>query len=116
MAQDSGIKALPTHLTLEVVTPDRSVVTEQVDEVEIPGVTPVDDLLFRQRHAISPWKILAAGRTNGAPFATAVSAGIRDLSSSARPPLWTCMTEADPYNPLLAAHCSGRRSWFDVRR
>jgi len=37
MAQDSGIKALPTHLTLEVVTPDRSVVTEQVDEVEIPG-------------------------------------------------------------------------------
>jgi F-type H+-transporting ATPase subunit epsilon len=37
MAQDSGIKPLPTHLTLEVVTPDRSVVTEQVDEVEIPG-------------------------------------------------------------------------------
>jgi F-type H+-transporting ATPase subunit epsilon len=29
--------ALPTHLTLEVVTPDRSVVTDQVDEVEIPG-------------------------------------------------------------------------------
>jgi len=37
MAQDSAIKALPTHLTLEVVTPDRSVVTEKVDEVEIPG-------------------------------------------------------------------------------
>jgi F-type H+-transporting ATPase subunit epsilon len=37
MAQGSGLKALPTHLTLEVVTPDRSVVTEQVDEVEIPG-------------------------------------------------------------------------------
>jgi len=31
------IPALPTHLTLEVVTPDRSVVTERVDEVEIPG-------------------------------------------------------------------------------
>ena len=31
------IPALPTHLTLEIVTPDRSVVTEQVDEVEIPG-------------------------------------------------------------------------------
>ncbi len=29
--------SLPTHLTLEVVTPDRSVVTERVDEVEIPG-------------------------------------------------------------------------------
>src|SRR5258707_9981917 len=28
---------LPTHLTLEVVTPDRSVVNETVDEVEIPG-------------------------------------------------------------------------------
>src|SRR6202008_4988013 len=28
---------LPTHLTLEVVTPDRSVVTDRVDEVEIPG-------------------------------------------------------------------------------
>lgn len=28
---------LPTHLTLEVVTPDRSVVQERVDEVEIPG-------------------------------------------------------------------------------
>ena len=31
------IPALPTHLTLEVVTPDRSVVAEKVDEVEIPG-------------------------------------------------------------------------------
>jgi F-type H+-transporting ATPase subunit epsilon len=29
--------ALPTSLTLEIVTPDRSLVTEQVDEVEIPG-------------------------------------------------------------------------------
>jgi F-type H+-transporting ATPase subunit epsilon len=37
MAQDSGLNVLPTHLTLEVVTPDCSVVTEQVDEVEIPG-------------------------------------------------------------------------------
>jgi F-type H+-transporting ATPase subunit epsilon len=37
MAQDTGIKPLPTHLTLEVVTPDRSLVTERVDEVEIPG-------------------------------------------------------------------------------
>jgi F-type H+-transporting ATPase subunit epsilon len=32
------IPALPTHLTLEIVTPDRSVVAERVDEVEIPGV------------------------------------------------------------------------------
>src|SRR3954464_7002502 len=37
MAQDTGIKPLPAHITLEVVTPDRSVVTERVDEVEIPG-------------------------------------------------------------------------------
>jgi F-type H+-transporting ATPase subunit epsilon len=29
--------AIPTKLTLEVVTPDRSLVTEQVDEVELPG-------------------------------------------------------------------------------
>jgi F-type H+-transporting ATPase subunit epsilon len=29
--------ALPTKLTLEVVTPDRSLVTEQVDEVQLPG-------------------------------------------------------------------------------
>jgi F-type H+-transporting ATPase subunit epsilon len=29
--------ALPTHLTLEIVTPDRSVVADRVDEVEIPG-------------------------------------------------------------------------------
>lgn len=29
--------ALPTHLTLEIVTPDRSILREQVDEVEIPG-------------------------------------------------------------------------------
>jgi F-type H+-transporting ATPase subunit epsilon len=36
-AQGSGIKALPSHLTLEIVTPDRSVVTDRVDEVEIPG-------------------------------------------------------------------------------
>jgi F-type H+-transporting ATPase subunit epsilon len=31
------IPALPTHLTLEIVTPDRSVVAERVDEVQIPG-------------------------------------------------------------------------------
>ena len=37
MAEDSGLKTLPTHLTLELVTPDRSIVTERVDEVEIPG-------------------------------------------------------------------------------
>ncbi|HLG55702.1 MAG TPA: F0F1 ATP synthase subunit epsilon [Vicinamibacterales bacterium] len=29
--------ALPTKVTLEVVTPDRSLVTEQVDEVQLPG-------------------------------------------------------------------------------
>jgi F-type H+-transporting ATPase subunit epsilon len=29
--------ALPTKITLEIVTPDRSIVTEQVDEVELPG-------------------------------------------------------------------------------
>jgi F-type H+-transporting ATPase subunit epsilon len=31
------IPPLPAHLTLEIVTPDRSVVAERVDEVEIPG-------------------------------------------------------------------------------
>ena len=31
------IQALPTHLTLEIVTPDRKVTTDKVDEVEIPG-------------------------------------------------------------------------------
>jgi F-type H+-transporting ATPase subunit epsilon len=29
--------AIPTKLTLEIVTPDRSLVTDQVDEVELPG-------------------------------------------------------------------------------
>jgi F-type H+-transporting ATPase subunit epsilon len=29
--------ALPTHLDLQIVTPDRLLVREQVDEVEIPG-------------------------------------------------------------------------------
>jgi len=29
--------ALPTKLTLEIVTPDRALVTEQVDEVQVPG-------------------------------------------------------------------------------
>ena len=28
---------LPAHLTLEIVTPDRPIVNEQVDEVEVPG-------------------------------------------------------------------------------
>ena len=28
---------LPDHLTLEIVTPDHSVVSEEVDEVQIPG-------------------------------------------------------------------------------
>ena len=28
---------LPTHLQLNIVTPDRALVDEQVDEVEIPG-------------------------------------------------------------------------------
>jgi F-type H+-transporting ATPase subunit epsilon len=29
--------ALPTHIDLQIVTPDRMLVQEQVDEVEIPG-------------------------------------------------------------------------------
>ena len=29
--------SLPDHLTLEIVTPEHSVVSEQVDEVQIPG-------------------------------------------------------------------------------
>ncbi len=28
---------LPAHLTLEIVTPDRPILREQVDEVEVPG-------------------------------------------------------------------------------
>ena len=37
MAQRMATSGTPTHLTLEIVTPDRSVVAEKVDEVEIPG-------------------------------------------------------------------------------
>jgi F-type H+-transporting ATPase subunit epsilon len=33
----SEIPALPTQLILEIVTPERAIVTERVDEVEIPG-------------------------------------------------------------------------------
>jgi F-type H+-transporting ATPase subunit epsilon len=33
----AGIPALPTKLTLEVVTPEKALVTEQVDEVQLPG-------------------------------------------------------------------------------
>jgi len=33
----AGFPPLPTKLTLEIVTPDRALVHEQVDEVEIPG-------------------------------------------------------------------------------
>src|SRR4051812_46167594 len=29
--------ALPTKLTLEIVTPDKSIVRDEVDEVELPG-------------------------------------------------------------------------------
>jgi hypothetical protein len=29
--------ALPTKLTLEIVTPDRALVREEVDEVQVPG-------------------------------------------------------------------------------
>ena len=29
--------ALPSHLTLEIVSPDRAIAREQVDEVQIPG-------------------------------------------------------------------------------
>ena len=32
-----AIEGLPTSLTLEIVTPDRALVTDKVDEVEIPG-------------------------------------------------------------------------------
>ena len=28
--------SLPTHLTLEIVTPDHALVTEDVDEVQLP--------------------------------------------------------------------------------
>ena len=29
--------ALPTSIRLEIVTPDRVLVTEQVDEIQVPG-------------------------------------------------------------------------------
>jgi F-type H+-transporting ATPase subunit epsilon len=29
--------ALPSHIDLEIVTPDKLLVREQVDEVEVPG-------------------------------------------------------------------------------
>ena len=32
-----AVAPLPTKLTLEIVTPDRALVTEQVDEVQLPG-------------------------------------------------------------------------------
>jgi F-type H+-transporting ATPase subunit epsilon len=32
-----AIEGLPTSLTLEIVTPDHSLVTEKVDEVQVPG-------------------------------------------------------------------------------
>jgi F-type H+-transporting ATPase subunit epsilon len=31
------IQTLPTKLTLEIVTPEKALVTEQVDEVQLPG-------------------------------------------------------------------------------
>ncbi len=39
------IPPLPRHLTLQVVTPERSVVTEEVDEVQIPGAEGYFDVL-----------------------------------------------------------------------
>jgi F-type H+-transporting ATPase subunit epsilon len=39
------IAPLPRHLTLQVVTPDRSVVTQEVDEVQIPGADGYFDVL-----------------------------------------------------------------------
>lgn len=33
----AAIEGLPTSLTLEIVTPDHSLVAEKVDEVEVPG-------------------------------------------------------------------------------
>jgi F-type H+-transporting ATPase subunit epsilon len=39
------IPPLPRHLTLQVVTPDRSVVTQEVDEVQIPGADGYFDVL-----------------------------------------------------------------------
>jgi F-type H+-transporting ATPase subunit epsilon len=29
--------ALPTHIELQVVTPERLIVSEQVDEIQVPG-------------------------------------------------------------------------------
>jgi F-type H+-transporting ATPase subunit epsilon len=37
MAHGQGLMALPTHIQLLIVSADRSLVNEQVDEVEIPG-------------------------------------------------------------------------------
>src|SRR5512142_1228645 len=37
--------ALPAHLTLEIVTPERALAHEQVDEVQIPGADGYFDVL-----------------------------------------------------------------------
>ena len=46
--------ALPTTLTLELVTPDRAVVRQAVDEVQIPGSDPLN---------LRPSQIRKAGQT-----------------------------------------------------
>ena len=40
--------ALPTKLTLEIVTPDRSLLREEVDEVVVPGANGECDSLPEQ--------------------------------------------------------------------
>ena len=63
--------ALPTRLTLEIVTPDRSLIREEVDEVVVPGTdgelgvlpghTPlvsslkIGELWYRQGRAAAEW-------------------------------------------------------------
>ena len=55
--------ALPSHLALEIVTPDRSIVHEKVDEVEIPGV----GRLLRRAAGAHAAARLAAGRAAVVP-------------------------------------------------
>jgi F-type H+-transporting ATPase subunit epsilon len=58
--------ALPTKLTLEIVTPDRSLVTAEVDEVQLPGaegyfgVLPGHTPLLASLHVGEMWYRLGA--------------------------------------------------------
>ncbi len=72
--------ALPAHLALEIVTPDRAIVHDQVDEVQVPGTEGYFGVLPGHTPLLSMLQVGQLwSRTGGEKFYLSVAFGLAEV-------------------------------------